>query len=283
MNARRIQHVTIIGAGLLGGSAALAIKARDPQVHVAGVGRRRKSLDEALRVGAIDSAHFDAGEVAGLSDLVILATPVRAFSPHLRSIAGKLKRGALVTDVGSTKAQVVRNAERILGKGGPFVGSHPMAGSERKGPSHADANLFDGATCIVTPTKNTPARLVGRAKRLWRSLGMRVLEMPPVSHDKAVANVSHLPHAIASLLMLLPDKAELSAAGPGFRDMTRLASGDPEVWRDIMLTNRTAILRAIDRMDDSLVHLRDLVEMSDETGIENFLAEAKKRRSDTVA
>ena len=277
------KHVTIVGVGLLGGSAALALRAHDPEVRIAGVGRRQSSLDEALRMGVIDSAHLDAVEVAGRTDLVILATPVGAFEKHMRCIAPALRRGAVVTDVGSTKARVVRMAERVLGKGGPFVGSHPMAGSEKKGVSFARGDLFTGATCIVTPTAHTPARVTRRVEQLWQSLGMRTVRMSPAVHDKAMAGVSHLPHVLASLLMMLPADVALDVSATGFRDATRLACGDPEMWRDVLITNRREILAAIDDFDEALCHLRDLLEMGDAPGIEKFLAAAKKRRDETIA
>jgi len=277
-----LQHVTIIGCGLLGSSVALALKSRNRKVRVAGVGRRRSSLQEALAVGAIDTAHLDAAEAAGKSNMVILATPVGAFEGHLRAIKPVLRRDAVVTDVGSTKARVVAMGERVLGKGGPFVGSHPMAGGERKGPAHARGDLFEGATCILTPTGHTPAGRLRRVEQFWKGLGMRVVCMSPAAHDKAVARVSHLPHVVAGLLMLQPRNADMEIAAAGLRDTTRLASGDPEVWRDILITNRKAILAAMDIFDERLCQLRDLLEMADAPGIEKFLAQAKKRRDKTI-
>jgi prephenate dehydrogenase len=204
------------------------------------------------------------------------------FEKYLRAVAGLLPARALVTDVGSTKAGVVRAAERVLGKGGPFVGSHPMAGGEAKGAAFARADLFAGATCIVTPTDDTPARATGRIERFWQALGMRTVRMSPAAHDRVTARVSHLPHVLAGLLMMLPRKSDLDVAATGFRDATRLAGGDPEMWRDILVTNRKQVLAAIDEFDDSLMHLRDLVEMADTPGIEKFLAAAKKRRDSTI-
>ncbi|MCJ7543099.1 MAG: prephenate dehydrogenase [Phycisphaerae bacterium] len=278
-----LRHVTIIGAGLLGGSAALAIQRACRGVHIAGVGRRQKSLDQALTVGAIDSAHLEAATPAARSDLVILATPVGAFGKYLQQIAPHLKRGVLVTDVGSTKATVVRTAEAILGRGGPFVGSHPMAGSERKGARFARADLFAGATCIVTPTASTPAALVRRVERFWHALGARTVRMAPAAHDRAMAAVSHLPHALAALLALLPPRAALAVAGQGLADMTRLAGGDVEVWRDIFLTNRAAMLSVIDEFDEQLMALRDLMELGDGDRLLRLLASAKKRRDGLIA
>jgi len=285
MTERQLKHVTIVGVGLLGGSAALAIKAHDPEVRIAGVGRRQSSLDEALRVGAIDTAHFSAAEALAeaRSDLVILATPVGAFGRHLQAMAPVLRRGTIVTDVGSTKASVVRIAQRVLGPGGPFVGSHPMAGGEQKGVAFSRADLFSGGTCILTPTASTPPTVTRRTQRFWKMLGMWTVRMSPAAHDRAVAHVSHLPHVLASLLMMLPGKDDLPISAGGFRDATRLAGGDPEMWRDILMTNRRAILAAIDKFDEALCDLRDLVELADAERIERFLARAKKRRDETIA
>jgi len=275
--------VTIVGVGLLGGSAALAIKANDARVKIAGVGRRQSSLDAAGDVGAIDTSHLDAGEVVGKTDLVILATPVQAFAAHLKAIAPKLRRGAVVTDVGSTKARVVATAERILGPGGPFVGSHPMAGSEQKGVGASRADLFTGATCILTPTARTRPGVVKRVGAFWKSLGMRTVRMTPAEHDRALARISHLPHVLASLLMMLPEDPDLDVAATGFRDTTRLASGDPEMWRDILTTNRRAVLQAIDKLGKNLQDLRNRIAHGDAGPIEQFLADAKQRRDATVA
>lgn len=283
MSEQRCRHVTIVGVGLLGGSAALAIKADDPGVRIAGVGRRQSSLDKALEIGAIDTAHLDSADAVAETDLVILATPVGAFAPHMRSIAPVLRRGAIVTDVGSTKVGVVRTAERILGRGGPFVGSHPMAGSEQKGVAFSRADLFQGATCVVTPTSRTPRDLTRRVERFWRTLGMRTVRMSPSAHDRAVARVSHLPHVLASLLMMLPDEADLDVSATGFRDATRLASGDPEMWRDILTTNRKAILAAMDLLGARMAELRRLLESGKPAEIEKLLASAKKRRDSTIA
>ena len=283
MSRKPLKNVTIIGVGLLGGSAGLAIKACDPRVRIVGVGRRAASMAAALEVGAIDTAHLDAAPAVAKADLVILATPVGAFAEHLRTIAPHLPRGATVTDVGSTKAGVVRTAERILGKGGPFVGSHPMAGSEQKGVRASRADLFTGAACILTPTSATPAGVVRRVGEFWRWLGMRTVEMTPTAHDRALARVSHLPHVLAGLMMLLPRTADLDVAATGFRDTTRLASGDPEMWRDILTTNRRAVLDAIDRLGGRLRTLRQAVRKGDAAAIEKFLTAAKKRRDATVA
>lgn len=278
-----IHHVTIIGVGLLGGSAGLAIKALGGGVQVAGVGRRAESLREAMRVGAIDSVHLDAAETVGKSELVILATPVCSFERYLKAIAPHLKKGAIVTDVGSTKGQVVRAASKILGAKGVFVGSHPMAGSDRRGPQHATANLFRGAKCIVTPTAKTPAAAMRKVEQFWRALGMGVVKMSPTQHDRAVAEISHLPHALSCLLMRLPAEENLNVAANGFRDMTRIAGSDVEMWRDIFLTNPKAILAVTAKFRRSLGQLEKLISAGDAAAIEKFLHAAKSRREDFIS
>ena len=156
-----------------------------------------------------------------------------------------------------------------------------MAGSEQKGVTFARADLFVGATCILTPTTSTPTSVVKRVESFWQTLGMRTMQMTPSAHDRALARVSHLPHVLASLLMMLPAKGDLEVSATGFRDATRLASGDPEMWRDILMTNRRSILAAIDNFEEDICHLRDLLELGDAPGIEKLLIAAKKRRDTT--
>jgi prephenate dehydrogenase len=210
---------------------------------------------------------------------VILATPVGAFAPILRQVAPALGDHSVVTDVGSTKARVVAEAEKILeGKAGRFVGSHPMAGSEKKGPSHASADLYRGALCILTPTDRTDPRALQQVTALWEALGMRLLTLSPEAHDRAVAAVSHVPHALASLLMALPEDDQLPVAATGFADMTRLAAGDPEMWRDIFATNRQAVLSVVRRFARQLGEFEQLLQAGDSDAMEAFLQRAKDRR-----
>lgn len=278
MSTWKPKRCAILGVGLLGGSIGLAVRRAFPRAVVVGAGRRQSSLDSALERGCCEAATLDPAEAVAGADLIVLATPVGAFGPILQRIAPSLKRGCLVTDAGSTKSAVVRTAERLLGRGGAFVGSHPMAGNENKGPHFADADLLAGALCVLTPTKHTPEVLTRRAERFWESLGMRTARMSPAVHDRATARVSHLPHALAAALTLVPSPGDLPVAASGFRDTTRLAGGDPEMWRDIMTTNRRAILDALDRLDDQLANLRDLLELADADAIERFFAKAQQQR-----
>ena len=283
MSIDNLKRVTIIGVGLLGGSAGLAIKAAAPMVRVAGVGRRMESLQQALTVGAVDTAHLDAAAAVTDADMVILATPVGAFEAHLRAIARALPRGCVVTDVGSTKQQVVRAAHRIMKRSaGCFVGSHPMAGSEQRGPAYARKDLFAGATCIVTPTAATKPAALDKVQALWRALGMRLVTMTPAAHDAAVAAISHLPHAMAAMLMLLPGDRQLEVSASGFRDATRLASGDVEIWRDIFLTNRANVAAQLGKLRRSLEKFTALLERGDGAAIGRFLDAARTRRERTI-
>lgn len=276
------QRVVVVGVGLIGGSIGLALKARCPGVHVAGVGRRQGSLDEARAAGAIDSAHLDAAEGAAGADLAVLCTPVCAYRTHLEAIKDVLADGGLITDAGSTKAAVVAEAEDILGRAGRFVGAHPMAGSERKGVAYASADLFEGAMCILTPGQHVPADAIEACRAFWEAIGMATRIRGPVEHDQALARVSHLPHVVSALLMLVPDPADLPLAASGLRDTTRLASGDPEMWRDILLTNREAMLAATEAFGEQLSSFKRLLTTARPEELEAFLAAAKHRRDSTI-
>jgi len=184
----------------------------------------------------------------------------------------------LVTDVGSTKAEVVAMAESVLGAGGPFVGSHPMAGKEVTGPEHAEADLLAGALCVVTPTESTPDELTARAERFWQSLSMRTSRMSPADHDQAVAQISHLPHLLSVLLMEQPDDSSLPLASSGFADMTRLAGGDISMWKDIVATNASPIVESLRGLAGQAGELADQIEAQDTAAIVALLESAKCRR-----
>src|SRR5688572_3331450 len=185
------QRISILGVGLLGGSIGLAAKSRITDCEIVGYGHRRATLDRALEVGAIDRAAEQLSTAVSESDLIILCTPVGLFQPILQEISGALTRGAVVTDVGSTKRSVVADAERILPASVQFVGSHPMAGSEKRGVEYARADLFQNALCITTPTSRTNPDALETVEGLWRDIGMRVTRVAPDEHDRLLAEVSH--------------------------------------------------------------------------------------------
>ena len=272
------EKVAIRGVGLLGGSIGLALRRAEFDGPIVGLGRRAVSLEAAIAAGTIDRGFLDVAPALEGADLVVLAGPVGTFADLMAAAAGHLSPAALVTDVGSTKAQVVRWANRLLPAPGRFVGAHPIAGSEKRGPQFARADLFDGACCVLTPTARTDPAALARATRLWEALGMRTVMMSPPTHDRVLARVSHLPHAVAAALMRLADRPLQDLAGPGFVDMTRLAGGDPELWRDIFLTNRPATQAAIARLIRELERFSRLLARGDGAVLRQYLADAQQQR-----
>lgn len=272
-------RVSILGVGLLGGSIGLAVKAKLTSCRVVGYGHRAATLEKAVEVGAIDEpATSPQAAVAG-ADLVILCTPVSLLGTLLEQIGPSLKPGAIVTDVGSTKRSVVAAGERGLPRGCHFVGSHPMAGSEKRGVEWARADLFDNATCILTPTSRTDETAVGRVDGFWRTLGMRTVRLSPDDHDRYLADVSHLPHALAAALITMQADAALPLCGKGFLDATRIAGGDGALWRDILHDNRDNMCGAIGRLREELTRLEGLLDENRGDELEAWLNAAAARRA----
>lgn len=280
----RWRRVAILGVGLLGGSLGKALRCRGLAEEVTGFVRREETARAAMKAGAVDRAGRELASVVAGADLVVLCTPVARMAPLVAELTDALAPGATVTDVGSVKAAVVSAAEDVVARaGGCFVGSHPMAGSERTGVEAAREDLFSGAVVVVTPTDRSDAAAVVRVHELWRSVGARVISLDPERHDTLVARSSHLPHLVAASLASYilgadpaPEQGALCATG--FRDTTRVASGSPEMWRDIALANREAILSALDGFGMSLARLRRAIEDSDAEAVERYLVEAKARR-----
>jgi prephenate dehydrogenase len=269
------ERVAVLGLGLLGGSVALAAKQRGVAARVAGATRRREVLEAALREGAIDEAG-DYEEAVRDADLVVLATPVFAMSEILRRVAPRLREGALVTDVGSVKGRLAEALSGLLPRGVSYVGAHPMAGSHWRGFEYARADLFEGAACIVTAGGDPAPR--ERACAFWRSLGARVVLRDPAVHDSEVAWMSHVPHVLAfafarALEAAPPDAHEL--AGSGFRDFTRIAQSDPELWGDILTANRKAIAAPLQSLAEALADLGRVIESGDADAVERWIAAAR--------
>lgn len=258
------QKMTILGVGLLGGSLALACKKRGLAGEICGVGRGRENLEKARNLGAVDAITQDPAEGARGADLIVLATPVGGFIPLVKAIAPALRPGVIVTDVGSVKGDLVRELEDLMPQGARFVGGHPIAGSERFGVAAASPSLFEGAQCVLTPTSRTDRQAYSRIKALWEQVGSRVVEMDSHAHDRVFASVSHLPHVVAYALVEAvlgrPGGEGLSAfAAGGFRDVTRIASSHPDLWRDICLRNREALLEEIGNFEAALSRLREAI------------------------
>jgi prephenate dehydrogenase len=251
---------------------------------VVGVGRRRTSLEQALAAGAIDEATLEPAEGVAKAELVVLATPIRAFSALIEQFAPALKAGALLTDVASTKAEVIETVTAAL-RGRPdvfYVPTHPMAGSERSGPDAARADLFEGALCVITPLADTFPEHKERITRLWEALGARVTSMTPQAHDRAVARTSHLPHLAAAALVQTLSEGDEALCATGLLDTTRVASGRPEVWLDICATNRGPLSKALSSYARLIERMARALEAGDLATLEELLTSAKDRRDRLV-
>jgi prephenate dehydrogenase len=271
-------QVTIVGTGLLGGSLGLALKGTGLARRVLGVGHREASLREALERGAVDATFLDPAAGVRGSDLVVLATPVGLFRKMAETIRPALAPGAVVIDVGSTKAAVVADLEPLMPAGCAFVGCHPIAGSEQRGAAAARADLFRGAVCVVTPTGRTPPAVLARVADTWTGIGMTVRQLAPDVHDRLLAEVSHLPHLAASALVRAISGEAEPLAGPGWSDTTRVASGDPALWRDILMSNAGEVAAALERLQKILAAWHGALADRDAARIETLLAESKARR-----
>jgi len=245
-----IPVLAVVGVGLIGGSFAAALRQAGQVGKVLGVGRNTQSLERAVTLGLIDEA-VTAEAAAAQADLIMLATPVGGLTNVLSQMRPHLSPGAVLTDGGSTKAEVVEAARAALGdRIGQFVPGHPIAGAERTGPEAADAGLYRGRTVILTPVPENGAAALALVRRAWQACGADVIDMDAAAHDRVLASVSHLPHLLSSVYMEqvataadAPTRLEL--AGSGFRDFTRIAAGSPEMWRDIFLSNRDAMLAEV--------------------------------------
>lgn len=273
-----VGSVAIVGTGLLGGSLGLALREAGFPGRILGVGRRPETLQTALDRGCIDEACTSIQDAARRCELIVLATPLGMFEPLLQELSSGSCDHAIVTDVGSTKQYVCSLAGRII-PGVRFVGSHPMAGSEQHGPQFARADLYRGAPCIITPVETSDPAAVSTVEGLWSALGMRVLRMSPQQHDAFAAQVSHLPHALAALLVhQAVSRGGLEMASTGFRDATRIASSDPAVWIDIFATNREAVLQSLDAFANAIADLRAKLADPAGQGLQQWLAQSKQAR-----
>lgn len=274
------ERAAIVGVGLIGGSLALAARAAGLIGEVVGLGRSAANLDVALARGIIDRAVRDPAAL-GPVDLVVLAVPVRSSGRMVQALLPHLRPGTVVTDVGSVKGEVVAQCEAALPADRPFVGGHPIAGSERAGAGAADPALFRGATCILTPTARTDAAALAAVHGLWEGVGARVSQMTPAAHDRALAWVSHLPHVVAYALvgaLAGADGGLAALAGGSWRDATRVAASPAELWRDIFLANADAVLAATDAFSAEVARLRAALAAGDEAALLAILERAVAAR-----
>jgi prephenate dehydrogenase len=281
---RRLKSLGLVGVGLIGGSFVAALKRAGLPARVRGFDRDGAALERAVQLGVIDEAADSPSDAARGAELVVVAVPVRAIGPVLHDVALTLSPDAVVTDVGSTKSEVVREARgELRERFARFVPAHPIAGREASGVEAASADLFKSARVVLTPSPETAEDAVSLVRQCWESAGARVATLSPEQHDRIFAAVSHLPHilsfALVSELAARADGPELFGfAAGGFRDFTRIAASSPEMWRDVALQNRAALLAEIDRYDAQLAVFRDLIERGDGAGLLRLMSEARTAR-----
>lgn len=276
--------VAIVGVGLIGGSIGLAIKKKKVADTVIGVFRRRSTLQKALKSHAVDFGTLNLKEGVKDADLIIIATPVSLITKMASEIIKYAKSGALITDVGSTKKEIVDRIEKITAgsKGMHFIGSHPMAGAEHTGVLHAKEDLLKNAVCIITRSTHTDKISLGIIGCFWKMLGAEVSILTPAEHDRIVSIISHLPHAAAFALAGVVSQDETYYAAEGFKDTTRIASSDPELWADIFFSNKKEILRAGKLFIDHYQKIHAAIANGRRKELVKLLAAAKEKR-DTVA
>lgn len=277
-----IPRLAIVGVGLLGGSVAKAARERGLAREIVGIGRDASRLEPALRDGVLDRATVDLADGLRGADLVVLGMPVLVIERMLPAVAAAVGEEALVTDVGSTKATIVTAADALAARRPfHFVGSHPMAGSERAGYAVARGDLFERATVIVTPTDATSPQAVKDIASLWEAMGGRVSQLDPATHDRVVAAISHLPHLVAFALVAGAHRFEAGSfdfAARGFRDTTRIAASDPVVWQEIFRGNREALLASVGRFREALAEIEGLVDRGDDAGMRAWIQQVKDLR-----
>lgn len=281
----RVDTLAVVGVGLIGGSFALALKQAGCVGRVLGVGRKRETLNQALKLGVIDEM-VTLEQAASDADLILLAAPVGAFGPLFEGLAQTLSDKALITDGGSTKGNVVAAARAALGdRIDQFVPAHPIAGSHESGPGAAFSDLYRGRHVVVCPLPENTASAVGFVSEAWAACGARLVTMNVEQHDDVLAAVSHLPHWLASLYVehvARDSNADLNLqlAGAGFGDFSRIAQGSVEMWRDIFFANRDAMLRQLDGLHDLLDQARQALRANDKAWLEEVLAHAARVRRD---
>jgi len=284
-----IKHLVVIGTGLIGGSMSLALKKAGKVERVTGVGRSRDNLVLAKELGIVDNWSHDIAEAVANADVVLLAVPMTAYESVFTAMKDTLPAGAIVTDVGSTKQSAIAAAQKSLPDCSRFVPGHPIAGTEQSGSGAAFAELFEHHLCILTPDNHTDPAAVQLVEYMWQATGSRVMRMEPAEHDDFLAAVSHLPHLTAFALVNAVRKQGTDQHEPfefaagGFRDFSRIASSSPQMWRDIALCNREAVIHQLDALQDELKNLKlALLNCDGDQLLNNFTA-AKQARDAWLA
>jgi len=286
-NFKNIKNITILGVGLIGGSLGLALKKYNFSGSIMGLGRRLSTLEMALKKGAVDKITLDFAEAIEPADIVVISTPVELIAPMVEKVAKYAKDGCIITDVGSVKRMPISIIESFLPENLHFVGTHPMAGSEKSSVVAARADLFENALCILTPTEETEPKALEMIESLWRTVGANVTVMSPKEHDFLIAAASHLPHLTACLLTQTVGDIRNSAGNAldftatGFSDTTRIASGSPEIWTGIFRQNADMLIPMIEQLMANLEAFRKILADKDEAQLEKNLKKAKRIRDST--
>jgi prephenate dehydrogenase len=285
-----LNKIVIFGVGLIGGSVALALKKTGVAPKIVGVGRNIENLQTAINLGVIDEAEADIAKAVGDANLVLIATPVAQTQKILEAIIPHLSQSTVVTDAGSTKSDIAqyvlnaskraKNPEHFLSQ---FVGGHPIAGAEKSGVTAAKEDLFIGKNVVLTPNEKTSLEAIKLVRELWQTTGANVSEMTAQTHDQIFAAVSHLPHLLAFALVNnlanRPNAKQLfNFAASGFRDFTRIAGSSPEMWRDISLANKTALLNELEAYQAEISALHNLLKNEDSQGLQAMFEQASQAR-----
>lgn len=272
------RKVTFLGLGLIGGSLAKAMRQNRLAKEIVGLSQSQQTLSTALKEGIIDQGYHDVAKAVANADLVVLAAPVGVIATMLSSMGPHLRRGCIVTDVGSSKQLIVTAAHKYLPDHVFFVGSHPLAGSEKTGVAYANADLFQNTTCLMTPTDATHRVAKERVKLLWSKVGSHVKFVSPDEHDKILGYVSHLPHLIAYALMETIPSEFLPYAAQGLKDTTRIAGSSNQMWTDIALSNKKNLIKSIDEVAKNLSLIRKAISTDDQKTLLNVFKNAKAKR-----
>jgi prephenate dehydrogenase len=285
LKSQVLKKLVIFGVGLIGGSVASALKKAGSSAEIVGVGRSSESLQTAIDLNVIDTATSNIAEALLHADIVLIAAPVAQTPLILNAIKPHLHADTVVTDAGSTKGDVLACAQEILGEQfTQFVGGHPIAGAEKSGVTAATADLYINKNVVLTPTLDTNLNAVQRVRELWQNCGANVTEMPAETHDGIFAAVSHLPHLLAfALVDDIASRANAEQlfgfAASGFRDFTRIAGSHPEMWRDISLANKTALMNEITAYQDELSRLKQMLEHDDGDSLHALFERASTARN----
>jgi prephenate dehydrogenase len=275
----RFDTVAIVGVGLIGGSIGLALRRRGLARRVVGIGRRMESLQQALERQAVTQVTTELESGVAEAEVTVVCSPVETIAELVRRAATACPPSGVITDAGSTKASIVAQvaADALPGQA-PFVGSHPLAGSEKVGVAHARDDLLKGRVVVITPTDETPAEARQRVQAFWTALGAAVVCLTPQEHDAALAATSHLPHIVAAALAASTPHAYLSLVATGWLDTTRVAAGDVELWRQILRQNRACVLQCLEQFEKVLNSFNSALRQRDDAALTQLLSSGKQRR-----